>query len=79
MASNQASMARRARERASQQQRVEKQARRAQRREQKKNTVTAKVDDPMNDPTIDWGDAVREIAIPTVEEEGTGEAVDSDI
>ena len=73
MASNQASMARRARERASQQQRLEKQARRQQRREQKKHAVTPKVDDPMNDPTIDWNDAVREITIPAVEEEGTAE------
>jgi hypothetical protein len=79
MASNQASMARRARERASQQQRLEKQARRQQRREQKKNAVSAKVDDPMNDPTIDWGDAVREIRLPVVEEEGTGEAVEPEM
>jgi hypothetical protein len=79
MASNQASMARRARERASQQQRLEKQARRQQRREQKKNAVAPKVDDPMNDPTIDWGDAVREVRLPAVEEEGTGEAVEPEI
>jgi hypothetical protein len=31
----------------------------------------------MNDPTIDWGDAVREIVVPVAEdEEGEGENAD---
>jgi septal ring factor EnvC (AmiA/AmiB activator) len=57
--SNQAAMARRQRERARKQQAQEKLAKREERREQKK-TGPKVDDDPMNDPTIDWGDAVRE-------------------
>ena len=67
MASNQASMARRQRERARIQQQQEKQAKRQERRNQKK-TTTAHGDNPMDDPTIDWSGAVRETKILTVEE-----------
>lgn len=67
MASNQASMVRRQRERERQQKRREKQARRAERREQKKVEASSapEIDtsDPMNDPSIDWGNAVREIEV----------------
>lgn len=58
--SNQAAMARRQRERARKQQAQEKLAKREERREQKSKTGPMVGDDPMNDPTIDWGDAVRE-------------------
>lgn len=64
---NQASMVRRQRERERQLKRREKQAVRAERREQKKADAAATtpvvVDDPMNDPSIDWGSAVRETEI----------------
>lgn len=63
MASNQAAMARRARERARKQQQQEKQAKRQERRDQKGKGTPGAADDPMNDPTIDWGDAVRESPI----------------
>ena len=67
MASNQASMVRRQRERERQQKRREKQARRAERREQKKaeavDAVPIDESDPMNDPSIDWGMAVRETEV----------------
>ena len=62
MASNQASMARRQRERARMQQAQEKLAKRAERREQKK-VPTVRVDNPMDDPTIDWSGAVREVKL----------------
>ena len=62
MASNQASMARRQRERARIQQQQEKQAKRLERRNQKK-TAPAASDNPMDDPTIDWSGAVRETKI----------------
>ena len=68
MASNQASMARRQRERARMQQAQEKQAKRQERREQKK-VATPRVDNPMDDPTIDWGGAVRETKLPPMPEE----------
>jgi len=67
MASNQASMARRQRERARIQQQQAKQARRQERREQKK-TAPTRSDNPMDDPTIDWAGAVRETKLPAVEE-----------
>jgi sRNA-binding protein len=70
MASNQASMARRQRERARMQQAQEKLAKRAERREQKKSP-TGQVDNPMDDPTIDWGGAVREIKLPAIPDEPT--------
>ncbi len=63
---NQASMVRRQRERERQLKRREKQAQRAERREQKKAMAaepTVEVDDPMNDPSIDWGAAVRETEV----------------
>ena len=62
---NQASMVRRQRERARQQKRREKQAQRAERREQKKmaDQVEIPKDDPLNDPTIDWGSAVHETEV----------------
>ena len=60
MARNQASMVRRQRERIRQQKRREKQAKRMARREMKKEEAeamagVAKPEDPMDDPTIDWG------------------------
>jgi hypothetical protein len=70
MASNQASMARRQRERARMQQAQEKLAKRQERREQKK-VPTTRVDNPMEDPTIDWSEAVREVKLPALPEEAT--------
>ena len=70
MASNQASMARRQRERARMQQAQEKLAKRQERREQKKVPAT-RVDNPLDDPTIDWGGAVREVKLPALPEEVT--------
>jgi sRNA-binding protein len=70
MASNQASMARRQRERARMQQAQEKLAKRAERREQKK-VPTVRVDNPMDDPTIDWSGAVREVKLIDPPEEAT--------
>ena len=60
MARNQASMVRRQRERIRQQKRREKQAKRMARRELKKEEAeatagVAQPEDPMDDPTIDWG------------------------
>ncbi len=60
MARNQASMVRRQRERIRQQKRREKQAKRTARRELKKEEaeaagVVTAPDDPMDDPSIDWG------------------------
>ncbi len=63
MARNQASAARRMRERKRQRKRREKLAERAERRQQKAETETVQVDDPMNDPTVDWGEAVREVKL----------------
>ena len=62
---NQASMVRRQRERARQQKRREKQAQRAERREQKKMADQVEIprNDPLNDPTIDWGSAVHETEV----------------
>ncbi len=56
MAANQASMARRQRERARQQRRREKQALRQQRRDDKKAAIAAGRD---KGPEIDWSAAVR--------------------
>jgi sRNA-binding protein len=70
MASNQASMARRQRERARMQQAQEKLAKRAERREQKK-VPTGRVDNPFDDPTIDWSGAVREVKLTDPPEEPT--------
>jgi hypothetical protein len=69
MASNQASMARRQRERARMQQAQEKQAKRQERREQKSKVASPRVDNPFDDPTIDWGGAVRETKLPPMPEE----------
>ena len=75
MATNRSSMARRQRERKRQQKRREKQLEREERRLQKKEAEPTEIpDDPLKDPTIDWGAAVREgdnIAINAVEEEET--------
>ena len=61
MARNQASAARRQRERKRQQKRREKLAERRARQQQKAENPAVQVeDDPMNDPTVDWGEAVRE-------------------
>ena len=68
--SNQAAMARRQRERARKQQAQEKLAKREERREQKK-APTTRVDNPMDDPTIDWSEAVREVKLPALPEEVT--------
>lgn len=58
---NQASMARRQRERKRMQKRREKQKIREERREAKKESEKLEIPaDPMDDPTIDWGSAVRE-------------------
>ncbi len=70
MASNQASMARRQRERARMQQAQEKLAKRQERREQKK-VPSSHADNPMDDPTIDWSGAVREVKLPALPEEIT--------
>ena len=58
-------MVRRQRERARQQKRREKQAKRAERRELKKEQEDTEVatDNPMQDPTIDWSAAVRQVKI----------------
>jgi sRNA-binding protein len=71
MASNQASMARRQRERARMQQAQEKLAKRQERREQKKTATPpgGRLDNPMEDPTIDWSEAVRETKLPALPEE----------
>ena len=59
---NQASMARRQRERKRMQKRREKQALRDERREAKKLAEKIEIPaDPMQDPTIDWGAAVRRV------------------
>ena len=63
---NQASMVRRQRERERQLKRREKHAARVERREQKKIEAAnrpGEVGDPMDDPSIDWGAAVRETEI----------------
>jgi len=63
---NQASMVRRQRERERQLKRREKQALRAEKREQKKAMAADRppeATDPMEDPSIDWGAAVRETEI----------------
>lgn len=62
MGSNQASIARRQRERERKQKQAEKAAQKAERREQKKGP-SAQANDPMNDPSIDWSFAVRETKI----------------
>ena len=67
MVSNQASMARRQRERERKAKQQEKAVQRAERREQKGKVTAPKSEDPMNDPTIDWGDAVREVKLLDVE------------
>jgi hypothetical protein len=70
-------MARRQRERKRMQKRREKQKLREERREAKKEADKLEIpDDPMVDPTIDWGSAVREghnLATADEEEEGTEE------
>ncbi len=63
MARNQASAARRQRERSRQRKRREKLAERQARHEEKAKSHTVQADDPMNDPTVDWGGAVREIKL----------------
>jgi len=60
VASNQASAARRQRELARQRKRREKLAARKARREEKAEIPAAPADDPLNDPSIDWSEAVRE-------------------
>jgi hypothetical protein len=77
MASNQASMARRQRERARMQQAQEKLAKRQERREQKK-VGSPRADNPLDDPTIDWSGAVRETKLPPVPEELAENSVGED-
>ncbi len=72
MATNQASMARRQRERQRQQRRREKEAKRRERREQKKAVKEAGVE---KGPAIDWSAAVRPGAIEKDEEASTEESV----
>ena len=62
MGSNQASIARRQRERERKQKQQEKAAQKAERREQKK-TVNPQAGSVVDDPTIDWSFAVRETKI----------------
>ena len=77
MGSNQASIARRQRERERKQKQAEKAAQKAERREHKKSPSGAG-ESPMDDPTIDWSFAVRETKIedpePAEEPEVEGEA-----
>ncbi len=79
---NQASMARRQRERKRMQKRREKQKLREERREAKKEAEKLDIpDDPMLDPTIDWGSAVREghnLATGADEEEVEDEEVETE-
>ncbi len=73
MASNQAAAARRQRELARQRKRKEKLAARRARRAERMENPSPQVDDPMNDPSIDWSEAVREtdeLEELAVEEEG---------
>ena len=68
--------ARRQRERARKQQSEEKRVKRQERREQKKLSGGGLPVDPMNDPTIDWANAVRQTPIPDPtpdEESGEGQ------
>ncbi len=67
MATNQASMARRQRERQRQQRRREKAAKRQERRDAKAEAGTVDLDD-----TIDWGSAIREEALETEEDSEEG-------
>lgn len=62
------------------QKRREKQALRAERREAKKAADKVEIpDDPMNDPTIDWGSVVREgHNLPEEETEAEEETEDAD-
>ncbi len=71
---NSDAFARRQRERARKQQSEEKRVKRQERRDQKKQTGGGLPVDPMNDPTIDWANAVRQIPIPDVPDEDAGEA-----
>ena len=63
MARNQASAARRQREGKRQRKRREKLAERLARHQEKSKSPAVRVDDPMEDPTIDWGEAVREVKL----------------
>lgn len=78
MGSNQASIARRQRERERKQKQAEKAAQKAERREQKGKSPSGGGDSPMDDPTIDWSFAVRETKIeepePAEDAEVEGEA-----
>ena len=69
MATNQASMARRQRERQRQQRRREKAVKRQERRDAKAEAGTVDPDD-----TIDWSSAVHEIVIEEDAEEGEEES-----
>ncbi len=75
MGANQASMARRQRERARQQRRREKQARRLERREEKKALIAAGRD---KGPEIDWTAAVRFTPIVETKEESEESESESD-
>lgn len=71
---NQASMARRQRERQRMQKRREKQKLREERRLAKLESEKVDIpDDPMMDPTIDWGSVVREGHNMAEDEEPTAE------
>lgn len=65
MAKNPAAFARRQRELERQKKKREKRAERQERREQKK--AAEEIDDPMQDPTIDWGQSVREVEVDEAE------------
>ena len=77
MASSDA-FARRQRERARKQQSEEKRAKRQERREQKKQNGSGLPVDPLNDPTIDWANAVRQTPIPDEEVEETEETQETE-
>ncbi len=73
MARNQASVARRMREKERLRKRREKLAAKQARREEKAENPHEEIDDPMLDPTVDWGEAVREVKL-----DEDGEVIEED-
>ena len=55
------------------QKRREKLALRQARREEKAKSTSEPVEDPMHDPSIDWGDSVREVKLEPDSEELAGQ------
>lgn len=66
MAKNPAAFARRQREMERQRKKQAKRVERQERRERQKE-MGSTADDPMQDPTIDWGHSVREVEIDEAE------------